>query len=230
MQRALLVIALVAGSACLTTVEQRWCDAQTPCTTGFVCTPTFHCIPAPRGLSDAGLGGGGGTTGGGGGGGGTVDAGLGGGGGAGGGGASCNTSCNGCCEGTTCIPFAQQSNRQCGPARSTCQSCAVNEACLSNQCTFVPIPMDAGVAAVGGPCETDFQCGADGLGQCIPDEAGFPEGYCTRDCEFTPCPSGAECVPAEGGGGQTLFVCLANCRLPSDCRMDYSCDVGLCLP
>lgn len=225
MPRPPVVVALLISSACLTTVEQRWCDSATPCSAGFVCTDTFHCIPAPRGVvTDAGTGGGSG-----GGGGGVTGGGLGG----GGGGATCQATCAGCCLDGRCIPTASQSDVTCGLRGAACRSCAPDERCLQGECAFTPVT-DAGVPLPGSPCTSDFQCGADGLGQCIPDEAGFPGGYCTRDCEFDACPAGARCVAAQGGPDEVFFLCLATCRTPAECRAGYSCeffdDDGLCLP
>jgi len=84
MKRVVTAVLALCAAGCLNTVEDHWCDSQTPCTQGFVCTSTFHCIAAPRG--DGGTGGGhDGGSGGGSGGGGAFGGGSGGSSGGGGG-------------------------------------------------------------------------------------------------------------------------------------------------
>ena len=56
MKRVVTAVLSLVAAGCLNTVEDHWCDSQTPCTQGFVCTSTFHCIAAPR--ADGGTGGG----------------------------------------------------------------------------------------------------------------------------------------------------------------------------
>lgn len=242
MQRLLLIAGLLISSACLTTVDQRWCDSQTPCTAGFVCTSTFHCIPGtpPR---DAGVGGG---AGGGGGlpvGGGGVNVGGGAGGGGqpvgGGGGRSCEATCLGCCFNSQCIQPEQQSQAVCGVGGKQCVSCALSEACTPRAGCLPVVISDGGVGgAPGSPCEDDFECGADGQGQCIPEFSGgeftgWPDGYCTRSCDIASCPSGSNCVEADSGG-QPIFICLAACQTDAQCRAGYACAVaeedGFCIP
>lgn len=239
MHRLLLIAGLISSAACLTTVDQRWCDVSTPCSAGFVCTSTFHCIPGTL-ARDAGTGGGGSTGGGGGGttGGGTFAGGTGGGfaGGAGGGGGiiACNsTTCAGCCQGSQCIVTEQQSQLVCGANGRRCEACRMTEAC-SPRSGCIPLNVfDAGVNGPGFACQDDSQCGTDGLGQCIPDFSGWPDGYCTRSCEDDACPAGSECIEADSGG-QPVFICLASCQTDGQCRMGYTCEVlesaGVCIP
>lgn len=202
MQRAFLAVVLFAASGCLTTVEQRWCDRSRPCSAGFVCTPDFHCILAPR--TDGGVGGGagGGTGGGGGGGGGPlgggvgggvpvgggggggmgggggpIGGGVGGGGtpiGGGGGGMTCNlVNCaSGCCLNERCVPISVQSTAVCGRNAERCTTCAMGQACGMGVC-FTPGGQDAGPpGSVGSPCRLDTECGTDGLSFCIPENSG----------------------------------------------------------
>lgn len=202
MQRAFFAVILFVASGCLTTVEQRWCDRSRPCTAGFVCTPDFHCILAPR--TDAGVGGGSGGGGGGGlptgggtGGGGPIGGGAGGGmpigggggggggrptgGGAGGGtptggggGMTCNlVNCvSGCCLNDRCVSLNLQSTSVCGRNAERCTACAMGQACGMGQC-FTPGGQDAGPPGlVGSPCRGDTECGTDGLSFCIPENSG----------------------------------------------------------
>jgi hypothetical protein len=57
--------------------------------------------------------------------------------------------CDGCCDGTTCVPYAQQSNGTCGSRASDCAPCA------TGNCLF-------------GACVTDTgSCGASCQGCCM---------------------------------------------------------------
>jgi hypothetical protein len=212
MQRVVVVLFAFSAASCLTTVEQRWCDQSRPCTAGFVCTPDFHCVLAPR--RDAGLGGGaGGGTGGGvvgggggalGGGGGALGGGggaLGGGGGAlggggggamgggggamgGGGGSACDAlSCpGGCCAGDRCVPFTFQGQSLCGGGGDLCRRCPMSERCISGACVATP---DAGPPDAGPPGAVGSPCTSDG--HCGNDGFSF-------------------CIPANANGEPTGFV------------------------
>ena len=238
MHRLLLIVGLlISTAACLTTVDQRWCDSTTPCSAGFVCTSTFHCIPGtqPR---DAGTGGGGGSVGGGGGGsmGGGGGGRTGGGGGSGGGGGArpCDsTTCSGCCQGSQCIAADQQSQFVCGVSGRRCEACPNTQMCTRFGGCMPNVITDAGIGGPGSPCQNDSQCGSDGLGQCSPDVADWPGGYCTRSCEADACPAGAECIEADSGG-QPVFICLAGCQSDGQCRVGYTCATidaaGVCIP
>lgn len=226
---------LITTAACLTTVDQRWCDSSTPCTPGFVCTSTFHCVPGAP-VRDAGVGGGAGGGGGGvalGGGAGGGQP-IGGGGGPIGGGVACDgITCAGCCQGSQCITADRQSQLVCGASGRRCEPCNVFEACTPRSgCVPLAVP-DAGSGAPGSPCEDDSECGADGFGQCIPEFADWPGGYCTRSCDVDACPMGAECIEADSGG-QPVFICLAACQTDNQCRPGYACvrleNSGVCVP
>lgn len=169
----LLTFALLGAAACLTPVQERWCDQANPCSAGFVCTADGHCVSTSRpdgGATGGGgvRGGGGGATGGGmvlggggatggggvpvggGGGGVPIGGGLGGGGGAvGGGGGNCGpASCpNGCCFNGSCVPFNFQSNAVCGLFGAQCSACPFNTGCVRGECIPIVNPVDAGVDA-----------------------------------------------------------------------------------
>lgn len=244
MKRLVPTLLLLTAAGCLSTVEDRWCGPQLPCSAGFICTSTFHCVQVS---GDGGTGGGrmdGGTGGGGGGGGGGAVGGGGGGGaiggGAGGGGGRiCDAvSCaSGCCLGGNCVPVIAQGNSVCGFFGDACTACGVNEGCVGGKC--LPSGNDAGFSGVGGPCSQDSNCGNDGQDFCIPEfsggqPTGFVGGYCSRMCDGQPCPFNSACVEAETGGGDIINICLATC-FGASCRMGYQCDnmgggSGVCLP
>lgn len=235
MRRFTSVVVVLLTAGCLNTVEERWCGPSLPCSAGFVCTATFHCVPsAPR--VDAGTGGGGGATGGGGGGGTVVGGGAGGGGGA----ATCSpdTCANGCCVGARCVLFAAQSPDACGEGGLACARCSATATCRDGRCSA---DVDGGgiPPQVGTPCTADSQCGSDGLSFCIPETSGgtstgFVGGYCSRFCSGATCPAGARCVPSTTSTGGSVDLCVSSCTSVTDCRMGYRCDTsrgaGVCLP
>lgn len=144
----------------------------------------------------------------------------------------------GCCLGNNCVPLNQQGNSSCGFFGLQCSACAPNETCGSGKCQPV-IELDAGtLSPIGDTCVTDSNCGNDGLSFCIPEfsggqPTGFVGGYCSRTCENTMCPLNSACVEAATSGGDTIFLCLAEC-FSSTCRMGYQCEQtgngGVCLP
>ncbi|MDP3233000.1 MAG: S8 family serine peptidase [Myxococcales bacterium] len=82
---------------------------------------------------------------------------------------------------------------------------------------------------IGTACTDASTCGTDGI--CA---TGFPQGYCTRDCETASCPAGAKCL-----SGATVSLCLETCAAPrrgrSTCRANYVCEddssgIGVCIP
>lgn len=101
--------------------------------------------------------------------------------------------------------------------------------------------------ATGEPCLENNHCLSAPGNQaiCIPEEAGFPEGYCSEVCEasgvcFTGntlagAPADGVCVPTAN-----LTLCLDQCQNDADCREGYSCltvpidqnstPFSLCLP
>ena len=126
-----------------------------------------------------------------------------------------------------------QGNSVCGFFGNACGRCAANEGCVQGRCTAV-IDVDAGtVSGIGGPCLDDSQCGSDSNSFCIPDDSGFPGGYCTRMCDMEMCPLNSECVELGLQGGGTILLCLSEC-FSSTCRQGYQCTMvqsgGVCLP
>lgn len=52
-----------------------------------------------------------------------------------------------------------------------------------------------------------------------------PGGLCTVDCSTTACPDGLVCLPV---GGQS--VCVKSCTTRDNCRPDWQCQSGSCVP
>ncbi len=86
-----------------------------------------------------------------------------------------------------------------------------------------------GDGAVGDACEGLWDCAGGLFGICGGPEGGWPEGYCTLFC--TPdvgvdCTGDSTCV--EFGEGQ--HFCIDGCTRDRECREDYGCTDGGCLP
>ena len=72
-----------------------------------------------------------------------------------------------------------------------------------------------GVGQVGTQCNDFTQCG--GALDCL-DDAGVPDGYCSRECRAdADCP-GASCAVFENGN-----FCGDGCNADADCRAGYQC-------
>lgn len=85
---------------------------------------------------------------------------------------------------------------------------------FSRQC----FPAATGTGAVGDACTGYQDCGGGRYGDCLVAGAGFPGGYCTRDCSLSfPCPSGSHCGQYDSDGAG---ICLKDC---GNCRGGYSC-------
>ena len=204
MKRAVIAVLALVAAGCLNAVEDHWCDSQTPCTQGFVCTSTFHCIAAPRG--DGGTGGGhdGGSGGGAGG-------GRGGGGGAGGGGGSFGGGTGGASGGgggafgggTGGGGFFIDAGG--GPGGGGGSSVCSLQSCLSG-CCFGDrcVPFNSQGSAV---------CGAFGQ---VCQACGLNEG----------CLAG-KCQPAFGIDGGNTGVVGGACTTDQSCGSD---GLGFCIP
>lgn len=210
MKPTIFAVVSLLAVGCLSTVDERWCGPQQPCTAGFVCTPEFHCV-RPQGF-DGGVGGGGSAV---------------------CGAMSCVT---GCCLRDNCVPVNQQGHDVCGFFGAACKACNVDQGCVNGVCQLAT-RFDGGTAAIGGPCVVDSNCGNDGLSFCIPETSAgeptsFPGGYCSRFCDSEPCPVG-RCSEVQTQSGGTAMICLSSCVTQMNCRPSYQCEAGLggvCLP
>jgi len=156
------------------------------------------------------------------------------------------TSCTaGCCTQTTngvCVPYASESNGQCGAAGAICGGCASGQHCNgSGQCICdgSSCPSGCCTATVGGSCvaygaETNGQCGAAGAicATCLSGQhcatSGGNSGACV--CDATSCPSGC-CTAVVGGScnaGTGNTTCGLGGNLCANCSLS-SCNKCRCV-
>lgn len=105
-------------------------------------------------------------------------------------------------------------------------------------------PRDLSQVPVGAACQSDSDCGPNGLCQPPLDLSNgvspteWAHGYCTaRNCDTsTPCPEGSECFfYPQGGTPEAFSLCLASCGTAACRRPGYTCSavgdpVYACLP
>ncbi|MEO6953755.1 MAG: hypothetical protein ABI321_18280 [Polyangia bacterium] len=97
--------------------------------------------------------------------------------------------CQGCCDGTSCVPFAEQSNTKCGQPGTTCSGCS-GQTCNTADGTCV-------TANAGGCSNSNCAgcCGQlNGQSHCYVDTAsacGSGGGQCATCTPGTQCDSGA---------------------------------------
>ncbi len=83
---------------------------------------------------------------------------------------------------------------------------------------------------IGGPCDADADCDYEG-GFCLPQEDGFPGGFCSLDCDqFCPDEEGMVTTfctePKQMGTSASEGLCTTRCDYglsPSGCRTGYQC-------
>jgi hypothetical protein len=133
-----------------------------------------------------------------------------------------NSGCIGCCFNNTCFPGDQPF--ACGGSGSQCALCPNGTVCTGGACVR---PADAG-APVGAPCQQSSQCAASSFAFCLPENTGWPAGYCSQVCvSMGPdggCPGGSLCVPSSFSS--SALICLANCTPDGgqgNCRQNYVC-------
>lgn len=82
--------------------------------------------------------------------------------------AACDaTNCNGCCDGDTCVPAAEQSDQFCGGSGAACNGCGPSAHCGASGC----VPVDA-CATQNGGCDANATCtqfGVDVRCTCPPE-------------------------------------------------------------
>jgi hypothetical protein len=77
-------------------------------------------------------------------------------------------------------------------------------------------PLATGAGDVGDPCSSFADCGGGAEGWCGTEANQFKDGWCSRDCVNTTCPTGTHC--AVGG------YCVPDCMDTADCRGNgYEC-------
>lgn len=261
MRLALLVLTLAVvpfasgcggkKAACGSTTCQGCCDAAGECqqgttpqacgTLGAFCSTCGNaqfcqfgvCVALSGQGGGSGGGGGGGSStnpGGGAGGGGGTSAG----GGAGGGGAAtCAQSCEGCCQGTTCM--TGNSTSACGGAGQACQTCFPSQVCSDASCW--DSSCSGCVSATGcQPGTSPDACGSNG-GTCrvCASGASCSEGGCSNpSCNGCQDATGA-CLPGNSDTSCGLFgtvcaVCGSGRRCVQGQCVHVFPDGGVCKP
>lgn len=95
--------------------------------------------------------------------------------------------------------------------RSMLGGAVIFAALLLVQCYGNDVGFHGGV--VGGDCHDDRNCADLCLGG-----KDFPQGTCTLECrDDLDCPHTTSCVEKSGG------VCLLDCDVDRNCRVDYVC-------
>lgn len=165
---------------------------------------------------------------------------------------SCADSCDGCCDGDTCVPLAKQAFATCGHDGAVCRACLPGQSCQSGKCLVDSNPPDAGPSD-GGPPDAgppdagpttcgglDHPCCSDGCFaglQCIsgtcqkpqppPTDGGTSDGGSGQTDAGTPGVVGSAC--ASNGG------CLSgDCEVPgfpggyctNACKLHIDCPSG----
>lgn len=120
--------------------------------------------------------------------------GTGGGGGTGGETPTCANTCSGCCEGTSCVPYHEQSTYVCGSSGDPCQPCAESIACTAGACDSQHWSPDATLRLGSGLVEVSCSaCLGIGDGSSDPQvsfefRGRFEEsGFCTDNpsCDYS---------------------------------------------
>ena len=97
------------------------------------------------------------------------------------GGSACGD-CDGCCNGSVCVPYASETNAECGQRGQACAACGGSQVCGAGtgQC----------LDASGGCTSCTGCCGASTNNVCLLDQASQC-GPCTRCSYGVTCSSGA---------------------------------------
>lgn len=164
---------------------------------------------------------------------------------------ACNpdTCPNGCCDGYTCIPYADQDDTRCGSGGRGCNACADTATCVNGTCvdpTPPPPPSSCdrntcpeGCCTTGGECirfidQSDSTCGTEGstCGTCATGVTCI-DGQCGGPCDHSTCPSG--CCDGTICRTQSSATCGTQGGSCVDCGTDacingacYVCDRDTC--
>lgn len=117
-------------------------------------------------------------------------------------------------------------DRSCPDPRHLCNDRVGGYVTASQPVCFV----STATASPGDPCRSFSDCNINSV--CINNYAEFPGGACIGvGCEVGNDPS---CAPLGGGTCRDREVdgpvCLPACTVDADCRTDYFCGGGTCLP
>lgn len=109
--------------------------------------------------------------------------------------------------------------QMCGPKSCVCPLAPIfPPACNDGACG----PRRNLLGAVGASCRSAAECQS---GFCLTEasDRSYAGGYCTLKCGDTnKCPAGSTCSGTFNGAK----ICLADCKLKSDCRTGYGCCSG----
>ena len=120
----------------------------------------------------------------------------------------------------------------CIPDCMSDQECPITKSCnvMSGFCEAPP-----GMTPTGQPCAGAFECASNNDDPyCISEQQGFPQGYCSEECNLMmdDCAGDAVCVDVNNG----FALCLDGCVADADCQAPgYECaplapGVSVCLP
>ncbi|HEU0115099.1 MAG TPA: hypothetical protein VFQ80_10505 [Thermomicrobiales bacterium] len=125
----------------------------------------------------------------------------------------CNAaSCpNGCCNGATCVPFADQTDQRCGTGGAACKSCTGHDTCggggTNGACGCTPttcVAQGKNCGTIPDGCGNTIDCGA-----CVaPDTCGGGDPSVPNVCGCTSQCAGKSCDADDECGGK--------CPCPSD--------------
>ena len=130
--------------------------------------------------------------------------------------------CPGCCAFGFCL--SGNDGFACGRNGQVCAQCPGGSACNAGQCG--PPPTDGGAPRpVGAPCASSTECSSNNTLFCLPELAGWPQGYCTATCSgIGPNNAGCQgqvCETAAASSSATL--CFQACGGNTACRPGYVC-------
>jgi hypothetical protein len=182
------------------------CGSNQTCDVGFTCATDGYCHPNADGGADAG------------------DGGL------------CGVStCSGCCQGSLCIPVAQQTNA-CGTGGAACQSCSGARTCQGGACVNGCGPGNCftGCCQDGGclPGTSNAACGSSGVA-CQPcGGAGDPKSCVAQIGSGGACLCPSGCTDARGScqSGTSAGACGQGGAPCVDCGANGTCNnFGTCV-
>lgn len=126
---------------------------------------------------------------------------------------SCNASnCNGCCDGTTCVPLSGQSDTRCGSNGSACIACS-GATCSNGACTTTQQGCGPGTS---NPCTNGCCSGTGTSATCVAGTSDFACGKGGAQCEY--------CIFGEVCQNQ---ACIAPVEVGDPCSTDSDCaDLG----
>jgi hypothetical protein len=144
-------------------------------------------------------------------------------------GAGSCTAGNACDQDFNCQTGERCEDRTCRRARPLCAPCSAAAQCgldlvsgLANPCVTQGDRRVCALESSARECPAGLV--RDPGGYCLPAQCGTPMG-CTEDAD---CPQGLLCAQRRGEPG----LCLAFCRIDSDCPDQGTCDAvtGMCRP